>query len=85
MPRGDRTGPAGAGPMSGRGAGFCAGFDTAGFQTAGGGFGRGCGRGFGFRNRFVQPLPPSQTAELSELKAQMARIEKRLGELQAGS
>ncbi len=82
MPRGDRTGPAGAGPMSGRGAGFCAGFNTAGFQTAGGGFGRGCGRGFGFRNRFVQPVQPSPTVELGELKEQMARIEKRLGELQ---
>lgn len=83
MPRGNQTGPMGAGPMSGRGEGFCAGFNTAGFQTAGGGFGRGCGRGFGFRNRFVQPVQPSSTAELSELKEQMARIEKRLGELQA--
>lgn len=85
MPRGDRTGPAGAGPMTGRGAGFCVGFNTAGFQTAGGGFGRGCGRGFGFRNRFVPPVQPSPAAELSELKEQMARIEKRLGELQARS
>lgn len=81
MPRGDRTGPAGEGPMSGRGAGFCAGFNTAGFQTAGGSFRR--GRGFGFRNRFVQSVQPSPTTELSELKEQMARIEKRLGELQA--
>jgi hypothetical protein len=71
--------------MTGRGAGFCAGFNTAGFQTAGGGFGRGCGRGFGFRNRFVPPVQPSPAAELSELKEQMARIEKRLGELQARS
>lgn len=83
MPRGDRTGPAGAGPMTGRGAGFCAGFNTAGFQNAGGGFGRGCGRGFGFRNQFVQPVQPSQTTELSELKEQMAQIQKRLEELQA--
>jgi len=83
MPRGDRTGPAGAGPMTGRGAGFCAGYQTAGFQTAGGGFGRGCGRGFGFRNRFAQPVQPSQNAELGELKEQMTRIEKRLEELQA--
>lgn len=85
MPRGDRTGPAGAGSMSGRGAGFCAGFNTAGYQPAGGAFGRGCGRGFGFRNRFVQPIQPSPTAELSELKEQMARIEQRLGELQTKS
>ena len=85
MPRGDQTGPAGAGPMSGRGAGFCAGNHAAGLQTAGGGFGRGCGRGFGFRNRFVQPVQPSQNAELIELKEQMTRIEKRLEELQAQS
>ncbi len=83
MPRGDQTGPTGTGPMSGRGAGFCAGFNTAGFQTAGGGFGRGCGRGFGFRNRFVQPVQPSQTTELSELKAQLTRLENRLEKLQA--
>lgn len=83
MPRGDRTGPTGAGPMSGRGAGICAGFKPADFQNAGGGFGRRCGRGFGFRNQFVQPVQPSQLTELSELKYQMARIEKRLEELQA--
>ena len=27
MPRGDRTGPMGAGPMTGRAAGYCAGYD----------------------------------------------------------
>ena len=69
--------------MTGRGAGFCAGFNAAGFQNAGGGFGRGCRQGFGFRNQFVQPVQPSQTTELRELKAQKARIEKRLEELQA--
>jgi len=83
MPRGNRTGPAGAGTMTGRGAGFCAGTNTAGFQTAGRGFGRGCG--FGFRNRFVQPVQPSQGNELLELKEQIARIEKRIGEIQARS
>lgn len=61
MPRGDGTGPAGAGPMSGRGAGFCAGFTVPGYAdtTPGRGFGRGRGarsRGFGggrgWRNMF---------------------------------
>ncbi len=51
MPRGDRTGPAGMGPMTGRGAGFCAGNGTAGYMnnagTYGGGRGLGGGRGFG--------------------------------------
>ena len=30
MPRGDRTGPMGQGPMTGRNLGFCAGYDTPG-------------------------------------------------------
>ncbi len=85
MPRKDRTGPAGAGPMSGRGAGFCAGLNTASSQTTGGGVGRGCGRGFGFRNRFAQTIPPAQGSELVELKNQMTRLEKRLEEIQIRS
>jgi len=66
MPRGDATGPMGMGPMTGRRAGYCAGFGTPGYMNnAGGqGFGMGFGRGlgfggrgcrgggFGFRNRF---------------------------------
>lgn len=46
MPRGNRTGPDGMGPMTGRGMGFCAGYDQPGFMNGpGGGMGR--GRGFG--------------------------------------
>jgi hypothetical protein len=71
--------------MTGRGAGFCAKSNAADGQTFGGGFGRRCGRGFGFRNRFVQPVQPSQGDELLELKEQMARIEKRIGEIQTRS
>lgn len=48
MPRGDGTGPAGMGSMSGRGAGYCAGFGTPGFVNRGAGLGRGFGRGLGF-------------------------------------
>ncbi|NLE39246.1 MAG: DUF5320 domain-containing protein [Pirellulaceae bacterium] len=53
MPGGDRTGPAGMGPMTGRGAGFCAGANVPGFLNRGfGGFGRGRGGGGrGWRNR----------------------------------
>jgi len=55
MPGGDRTGPMGAGPMTGRGAGYCAGYNMPGYMNPvwgnnyarGGGFGRGFGRGFG--------------------------------------
>jgi hypothetical protein len=47
MPGGDRTGPIGAGPLTGRGAGFCRGYTVPGYANPwiGGGFGR--GRGFG--------------------------------------
>jgi len=49
MPRGDRTGPMGLGPMTGRGTGYCAGFGMPGFMNAMGGrgfWGRGGGRGW---------------------------------------
>lgn len=48
MPRGDRTGPMGMGPRTGRGAGFCSNFAVPGYASPvgfGGGFGR--RRGFG--------------------------------------
>ena len=37
MPRGDRTGPAGMGPMTGRAAGYCAGYSTPGYMNPYGG------------------------------------------------
>jgi len=48
MPYGNRTGPMGMGPMTGRAAGFCAGFGMPGYAnpTPGGGMGFGRGRGF---------------------------------------
>ncbi len=49
MPRGDRTGPAGAGPRTGRSLGYCSGYDTPGFMKGPGmGAGRGWGGGFGY-------------------------------------
>ena len=58
MPGGDRTGPAGMGPMTGRAAGYCGGYQAPGFANPvpGGGFGRGAGfgrgGGWGHRNQF---------------------------------
>ena len=37
MPRGDGTGPAGMGPMTGRAAGYCAGYNVPGFMNPYGG------------------------------------------------
>ncbi len=52
MPRGDGTGPMGFGPMTGRAAGYCAGFGMPGFMNPVPGFGAGArlgrGRGAGF-------------------------------------
>jgi hypothetical protein len=54
MPRGDRRGPEGMGPMTGRGLGFCSGQDSPGYTKGafggarGMGLGRGFGRGLGF-------------------------------------
>jgi hypothetical protein len=47
MPFGDRTGPLGRGPLTGRRAGYCAGFGVPGYANPAPGFGRGMGRGFG--------------------------------------
>jgi len=54
MPGGNGTGPMGMGPMTGRGAGYCAGYPVPGYMNPapgrgvwGGGRGRGWGRGLG--------------------------------------
>lgn len=74
MPREDATDPMGRRPMTGRGAGYCAGFGMPGYtNNAGGhnfgmGFGRGAGvgergargGGFGFRNRFFATGVPGR-------------------------
>ena len=57
MPGGDRTGPGGMGPMTGRAAGYCAGYPVPGYMNLipgrgfwGGGRGMGWGRGRGWRS-----------------------------------
>jgi len=72
MPGGDRTGPAGLGPRTGRGLGYCAGYNTPGYTRGAGwgggwgrgrgwgrGFGRGFGRGwgYGYRDPYYAPAP----------------------------
>lgn len=74
MPLGDQTGPMGFGPMSGRAAGFCAGYGMPGYANPvygrgrgfgrgrglgfRGGWGRGFGRGFGFGRPWAAPYAP---------------------------
>lgn len=56
MPGGDGTGPGGMGPMTGRAAGYCAGYNMPGYANPVGGrgfgFGGGRGGGRGRRNWF---------------------------------
>jgi hypothetical protein len=49
MPRGDGTGPMGMGPMTGRAAGYCAGYAAPGFANPACGY---YGRGRGFRRMY---------------------------------
>lgn len=52
MPRGNQTGPAGRGPLTGRGLGYCAGYPYPGYMNPA--YGRGCfgwGRGRGWFGR----------------------------------
>ena len=89
MPRGDRTGPLGAGPMTGRAAGYCAGFAAPGIANFG--HGRGCGMGFGrgggggrgfgrgFGRGWVAPLAgagaPTSDQELAVLRQQAKQLQ----------
>lgn len=92
MPRGDRTGPMGAGPMTGRRAGYCSGYNMPGFANPamspfGMGFGyRGGGRGW--RNMFYATgLPgwqrfgyeaPTPQQEAESLKTQADLLKDQL-------
>lgn len=79
MPGRDRTGPMGAGPMTGRSMGICAGNTSAGFgRGCGRGFGRGMGRGFGFRT--AEPM--NSTDRIDLLKQQQAAIEQQIDTLE---
>ncbi len=95
MPRGDGTGPNGMGPVTGRGAGFCAGFSVPGAMNAPGMFGGlGCRRGAGgmmrgagmqARNRFmVQPYGNANVPAANEkefLTTQISFLEKQLNQV----
>ncbi len=90
MPRGDKTGPMGMGPMTGRGAGICKGNDSPGYMSAGGSRFNGSGgrhRGFhhcfnatGFPGwmRFNGNTVTSQEDEIGLLKSQADYLNRSL-------
>ena len=95
MPRGNKRGPEGAGPMTGRGMGYCAGYDVPGYANHGpeAGFGRGMGRrnarghGQGYRRRYFHPdtawdeLAPTKEEEFNALKTKADRLQRTLDEV----
>jgi hypothetical protein len=97
MPGGDRSGPVGAGPMTGRGAGWCAGYERPGSAAStpgrSAGVGYRCG-GRGWRNMYYAtglpgwartgavPRGPAAGQELADLKAQATWLAGRLDEVQ---
>jgi hypothetical protein len=90
MPAGDRTGPMGQGPVTGRRLGYCSGYDSPGYAKGrGGGFGRriGWGRGFGRSWGYGVPymgymqgspwMPPmSKEEEIKLLKAEADSLKR---------
>ncbi len=86
MPGGDRTGPLGEGSMTGRRAGYCAGYNLFGYSNPvpriGRGFGRrrglGFGRGLGFRQAPIYPqaVQPTKSQETQMLEDDLNEIEQ---------
>ena len=90
MPAGDRTGPEGMGPMTGRGAGNCAGVATD-YGIGRGRGGAGCGRGRGMNRRqgfgtamlTREEQVKSLNAQTAGLELQLKAIQEQLGKLTA--
>ncbi|MBN2461150.1 MAG: DUF5320 domain-containing protein [Candidatus Cloacimonetes bacterium] len=87
MPRGDRTGPDGFGPMTGRGAGYCAGYDRPGYANPYQprrhlrmGFRRFFG---GFRRYMPEYYPYPEPVEYDEKEFLEKEIERMNGQLDA--
>ena len=83
MPGGDGTGPMGMGPMTGRAAGFCAGYNRAGVRGRGR---RNCLNANGLagwqRGIFQDAIPSAKEQELESLKAALENLNKRIKELE---
>jgi len=87
MPYGDRRGPDGAGAMTGRGLGFCNGYNVPGYLNGGfqrgfgggRGYGRNRGAGFfaqrrGYAQNYYQPPVLSKEEEKSVLEGEINRL-----------
>ena len=93
MPGGDRTGPAGFGPRTGRGMGYCSEYPAPGYANAG--FGRGFGGGRGGRRGWIATYPygapapyappaaPSPEEETAYLEDAARNLEEELNSIKA--
>ncbi|OGN89597.1 MAG: hypothetical protein A2Y88_06775 [Chloroflexi bacterium RBG_13_48_10] len=92
MPRLDGTGPQGAGPMTGRGIGYCGSNSRGRFYNSApglrGAYGLGYrGRGRGWRNRFYTTgvpgwVPPTPEQEIAELNTWAEQLKTQLDAIQ---
>lgn len=100
MPRGDRTGPEGMGPMTGRGMGYCSGYPAPGYGRGRGFYRMGMAfrRGWGNWRRpawgpaygWEPDYEPVDERELLEqeagyLKRQLDAVQDRLNKLEGNS
>jgi len=97
MPGGDRTGPVGYGPRTGRSMGFCAGAPQPGYANPGfgRGMGRGGGRGRGFGRwsttypypnvtpAYIPPAQPAPDEEIAYLEEAAQNLEQELKNIKA--
>jgi hypothetical protein len=84
MPQGDRTGPDGQGPKSGRGFGYCNGYNHPGYEhtryQCGRGFRRGYGPGLG-RGMLQPQIKDEVNDEAQSLKQTIYDLETQLDNL----
>lgn len=90
MPRGDRTGPAGFGPMTGRTARYCAGHGDPGYANPAVGSGAGVFGGHGWRHMYYATADPDYEKQVLQnqvtfLETTLERLKKRLAELEQGA
>jgi len=91
MPGGDRTGPAGFGPRTGRGMGYCSRYPAPGYVNAGFGRGFGGGRGgrgwefaaypYGAPAPYAPPVAPSPEEETAYLEEAARNLEEELNNI----
>ena len=85
MPRGDGTGPLGRGSMTGRGMGYCAGFDAPGYANSARVGGRMRGRCFGFGRgmgyAWGASMPLAYQEEEPQLDKRLSDLECKIDEL----